>query len=84
MLPLAIGGYVVDTPGIREFGVSGVSRSELVRFYPEIAAVAGGCRFRDCSHLHEPGCAVLAAVRQGRVSEARYHNYSKILLTLPH
>ena len=82
MLPLAIGGYVVDTPGIREFGVSGVSRSELVRFYPEMAAVAGGCRFGDCSHLHEPGCAVLAAVRQGRVSEARYHNYSKILMAL--
>ena len=84
MLPLVIGGYVVDTPGIREFGVSGVSRGELVRFYPEIAAVAGSCRFRDCSHLHEPGCAVLAAVRQGLVSEARYHNYEKILTTLPH
>jgi ribosome biogenesis GTPase len=82
MLPLAIGGYVVDTPGIREFGVAGVTRSELVRFYPEIAAVAGDCRFRDCSHLHEPGCAVVAAVRRGLVSKARYHNYAKILLTL--
>ncbi len=84
MLPLDIGGYVVDTPGIREFGISGVSRSELVRFYPEMAAVAGGCRFGDCSHLHEPGCAVVAAVHQGLVSEARYHNYEKILMTLPH
>jgi ribosome biogenesis GTPase / thiamine phosphate phosphatase len=83
MLPLSIGGYVVDTPGIREFGVAGLSRSELVRFYPEMTAVAGDCRFRDCSHLHEPGCAVVAAVRQGLVSEARYHNYEKILMTLP-
>jgi len=55
-----------------------------VRFYPEMAAVAGDCRFRDCLHLHEPGCAVVAAVRQGLVSEARYHNYKKILMTLPH
>ncbi len=82
MLPLLFGGYVVDTPGIREFGVAGVSRGELVHFYPEMAAVAGDCRFRDCSHLHEPGCAVLAAVRQGLVSKARYHNYSKILMDL--
>jgi ribosome biogenesis GTPase len=78
LLPLEMGGYVVDTPGIREFGVSGVSRAELIRYYPEMAEVASGCRFGDCSHLREPGCAVIEAVRQGRVSAARYHNYQKI------
>ena len=78
MLKLDMGGFVVDTPGIREFGVSGLQKSDLVRFYPEIAAVAGGCRFGNCSHIAEPDCAVRAAVRQGRVSEARYHNYQKI------
>lgn len=82
MLKLDMGGFVVDTPGIREFGVSGLQKSDLVRFYPEMAAVAGDCRFGNCSHITEPDCAVRAAVRQGRVSEARYHNYQKIHVTL--
>jgi ribosome biogenesis GTPase len=73
----------VDTPGIREFGLSDLRRGELVRFYPEIAAVADGCRFRDCSHTHEPGCAVKAAVKQGLVSATRYHSYKKIYRDLP-
>jgi ribosome biogenesis GTPase len=81
LLSLEMGGSVVDTPGIREFGLSGLLRGELIRFYPEIAAV-GGCRFSDCSHTHEPGCAVKAAVKQGLVSATRYHNYEKIYHTL--
>jgi len=80
---LDIGGFVVDTPGIREFGLSGLRRAELARFYPEITAVERNCRFSDCSHLHEPGCAVQAAVRQGLVSATRYHNYRKIYADLP-
>jgi ribosome biogenesis GTPase len=83
MLPLAMGGYVVDTPGIREFGLSGMQREELVRFYAEIMTAARCCRFGNCSHLHEPGCAVQAAVQDGRISEARYHSYTKIYSTLP-
>jgi len=79
---LEMGGFVVDTPGIREFGLSGLKQSELARFYPEIAAVAGGCRFDDCAHIYEPGCAVKAAVQQGRVSATRYHSYEKIYHTL--
>jgi ribosome biogenesis GTPase len=79
---LEIGGFVVDTPGIREFGLSSLKQSELARFYPEIVAVAGGCRFDDCAHIHEPGCAVKAAVQQGRVSASRYHNYKKLYHTL--
>jgi ribosome biogenesis GTPase len=79
---LEVGGYVVDTPGIREFGLSGLRQGELAHFYPEIAAVAGGCRFDDCAHIYEPGCAVKAAVQQGRVSATRYHSYKKIYHTL--
>jgi ribosome biogenesis GTPase len=82
-LELEKGCFVVDTPGIREFGLSGLRRGALTRFYPDIAAVEGGCRFGDCSHTHEPGCAVKQAVRQGRVSETRYHSYTKIYRALP-
>jgi ribosome biogenesis GTPase len=80
---LDVGGFVIDTPGIREFGLSGLRQAELARFYPEMVAVQGGCRFNDCSHLHEPGCAVQAAVRRGSVSATRYHNYQKIYESLP-
>ena len=83
MLKLDMGGFVVDTPGIREFGLSGLRRDELGGFYPEIAAAAAGCRFGDCSHIHEPGCAVKSAVEQGRLSAMRYHSYQKIYHTLP-
>ncbi len=79
LLELEMGGFVVDTPGIREFGLSGLERGELVRFYPEIAALQGRCRFGDCSHTHEPGCAVKAALRSGRLCEDRYHSYRAIL-----
>ncbi len=83
MLALEMGGFVVDTPGIREFGLNGLRRSELASFYPEIVAAARRCRFGDCSHMREPGCAVIAAVQQGKLSAARYHSYRKIYLDLP-
>lgn len=83
MLELEVGGYVVDTPGIREFGLSGLRRGQLAGFYKEFAAVAGRCRFANCTHVHEPGCAVLAAVRQGHISPERYRDYRKIYETLP-
>ena len=72
-----------NTPhGIREFGLSGLPRSELVRFYPEIAAAQGRCRFGDCSHTHEPGCAVQVAVQQNHISQDRYHSYRVIYRSL--
>jgi ribosome biogenesis GTPase len=80
---LQSGGLVVDTPGIREFGLSDLRQRELARFYPEINAVAANCRFDDCSHIHEPGCAVRAAAQEGRISGARYDNYTKIHASLP-
>jgi len=78
MYRLEMGGYVVDTPGIREFGLSGLRRRELVSFYVEMVALQGECRFANCSHRHEPGCAVRVAVKQGYVSAARYHSYVRI------
>jgi ribosome biogenesis GTPase len=81
LLKLEMGGQVVDTPGIREFGLSGLRRSELVRFYPEISTISG-CRYADCSHTHEPGCAVRAALREGRVPAVRYDSYRKIRRSL--
>jgi ribosome biogenesis GTPase len=75
---LEIGGFVVDTPGIREFGLSGLSQSDVAHFFAEIAGAARDCRFGDCSHIHEPGCAVKADVQHGRISGARYHSYKKI------
>jgi ribosome biogenesis GTPase len=80
---LAAGGFVVDTPGIREFGLAGLRQSELARFYPEIQRASANCRFSDCSHIHEPECAVKAAVEDGRMSPERYHSYTKIYESLP-
>jgi ribosome biogenesis GTPase len=83
LIKLDMGGYVVDTPGIREFGLNGLRQDELIQHYPEIRAICGLCRFGDCSHTHEPGCAVKAAVRQGNTSAIRLKNYTSIYATLP-
>jgi ribosome biogenesis GTPase len=82
MLPLTMGGFVVDTPGIREFGLSGLSKNDLIHFYPDLVALARSCRFADCTHRHEPDCAVKTAVAQGTLSAIRYDNYQKIYETL--
>jgi ribosome biogenesis GTPase len=80
-LPSAGGGaagFVVDTPGLREIGLWGVPADELDRYYPEIRPLADECRFADCAHGAEPGCAVRGAVEEGRVSRARYESYRKL------
>jgi ribosome biogenesis GTPase len=78
LLPLAMGGYVVDTPGIREFGLWDVSREEVADYFPEISGSARGCHFPGCSHIHEPGCAIKAAVDRGDIAASRYDSYVKI------
>ena len=83
LLPLALGGYVVDTPGIREFGLSGLTRADLAQFYPDLRPFAAHCRFANCSHTHEPECAVKAAVADGQLSPMRYHSYACIYESLP-
>ena len=75
------GGMVVDTPGIRELAVE-MGASELPWYFPDIAALAPRCKFNDCSHTHEPQCAVIAAVEAGRLDPRRYESYLRILDTL--
>lgn len=76
--PLAMGGYVVDTPGIKDLGLLGLDPEDLILYYPEIEEVWDNCRFRDCGHEHEPGCAVKAAIADGRIADWRYKNYSNL------
>jgi ribosome biogenesis GTPase len=78
-LRLAGGAVVIDTPGVREIGTGPVDRGRLGPVYPEIEALAGGCRFRDCQHRTEPKCAVRAAVEEGRIPAARLRNYHRLL-----
>lgn len=75
-------GYVIDTPGIREFALNGLTRADLIRFYPDLAVHAGQCRFRDCVHLGETECAVRGAVQSGALPRLRYETYCKIAKTL--
>ena len=79
MYPLAGGGAVIDTPGIKGFGLIDIDDAELWHYFPEMMRTAPGCRFYNCTHTHEPGCAVIEAVRRGDISPARYESYLKIL-----
>ena len=83
MLRLESGGFVVDTPGIREFGLSGLRCQELAGYFPEVSGLATECRFNNCAHLDDPGCAVQAASAAGTLSATRYHSYRSIYETLP-
>ncbi len=80
---LADGTRIVDTPGIREFGLWRLSRSSLRHYFHEFEDHALDCRYADCSHVHEPECAVRSAVDRGEVSTARYDSYQRLLRTLP-
>lgn len=73
------GGYVADTPGIRELGLWQIPTTELAWCFPEFRDHLGGCAFNDCSHLHEPRCGLRAAVGSGQVSEERYDSYRRML-----
>lgn len=79
MYPLAGGGAVIDTPGIKGFGLIDIGGDELWHYFPEMMRAAPGCRFYNCTHTHEPGCAVVAAVREGTIAWERYESYLKML-----
>ena len=76
------GGDLIDSPGIREFGLTHISHDDLLDGFIEFRPFLGHCRFRDCQHLHEPGCALLAAVTEGAISEGRMNSYRHILASL--
>jgi len=75
MHKLNFGAYVIDTPGIRSFGLVDLEKEHLGHYFPEIRAVMEACRFNNCLHLNEPGCAVRNAVQAGQIAQQRYRNY---------
>ena len=80
MIELNNGGYVIDTPGIRGFGLTMIEKEELRHFFREIFKTSKLCQFHNCSHLHEPGCAVKKAVDDNEISFSRYNSYISIML----
>lgn len=76
---MPFGGFVIDTPGIRGFGVVDMEKNEIYHFFREIFIVSKGCRFNNCLHLDEPGCAVRAAVKKGDIDFLRYRSYLNIM-----
>jgi ribosome biogenesis GTPase len=77
--PLQSGGYIIDTPGIRGFGLIEMQEEELGHYFPEMLKVLDKCRFSPCTHTHEPGCAVKEAIRDGSISQERYNSYLGML-----
>src|SRR5699024_897074 len=79
LLPLHFGGYLVDTPGIREFGLVDIEPWELSLFFPEMLEARRRCKFNNCTHSHEPGCGVMQAFEEGHIDPTRYDSYLNIL-----
>lgn len=73
------GGAIIDTPGVRGFGTLDFDRYEVAHFFPDLFRESAGCRFGNCTHTHEPGCAVLPAIEDGRIAQSRYASYLSIL-----
>jgi ribosome biogenesis GTPase len=82
MFDLPGGGRIIDTPGVKEFGLIDMAREELSHYYPEMRRILPECRFNNCIHIDEPGCAVKEAVIQGRITQSRYNSYLAILESL--
>jgi ribosome biogenesis GTPase len=78
MFELSFGGFIIDTPGIKGFGLVDIDKDELYHFFPEIFKISNECRFYNCTHIHEPGCAVIQAVDNGTISPSRYLSYLSI------
>lgn len=79
MYDLPFGGRIIDTPGIREFGITDISRQELSHYFPEMRDRISGCQFNNCIHINEPGCAIKKAVEEGLIAEERYLSYYNML-----
>lgn len=73
------GGWVIDTPGVKGFGTIDFRRNEVAHYFPEIFKISEGCRYGDCTHTHEPGCAVLQALDEHRIAQSRYASYLSVL-----
>jgi ribosome biogenesis GTPase len=76
---LAKDSYLIDTPGIRGFGVIDMEKTEISHYFPEMFRLLEQCRFFNCTHQHEPGCAVKEAVSKGEISTSRYDSYCSLM-----
>jgi ribosome biogenesis GTPase len=79
MHELSFGGFIIDSPGFKEMELIEISKQELGHFFPEFRARLSECRFNNCQHSREPGCAIKAAVADGEIAESRYHTYLSML-----
>lgn len=79
MHALSSGGYIIDTPGIRAFGLVDLEKEHFAHYFPEMRALLGACRFNNCKHLNEPHCAVKAAVEEGEIAPHRYQTYLQLM-----
>lgn len=79
MYKVSGGGYIIDSPGLRGFGLTGLKKEEIALYFPEMFRESKDCRFSPCTHTHEPGCAVKKAVDEGRISVERYNSYLGML-----
>lgn len=79
MFELENGGFVIDTPGVKEFGMVNMSKEEMYHYFPDIFNAANHCKFGNCLHINEPGCNVKSSVESGTISESRYTSYLSIL-----
>lgn len=82
MFDIPVGGQIIDTPGLREFGIVDISKQELSHYFPEMRVLISDCQFNNCLHTDEPGCAIKKALEEGRISEERYVSYFNILNTI--
>lgn len=82
MFDLPAGGHIIDTPGVREFGLVDISKQELAHYFPEMRSRMNDCQFNNCMHIEEPGCAIKDAVVNEEISEERYISYRTILDTM--
>jgi ribosome biogenesis GTPase len=82
MFDLPDGGRIIDTPGLKEFGIVDISRQELSHYFPEMRERLNGCQFNNCLHINEPGCAIKNALEEGFIFKARYDSYCNILGTI--
>ena len=78
LFDLPFGGKLIDTPGIRELGITDIEKQELGHFFPEMRALMHNCKFNNCVHINEPGCAVLKALEAGEIEPSRYDSYQSI------
>lgn len=82
MYDLPVGGKIIDTPGLREFALMDIEKNELSHYFPEMKALMAECRFNNCMHIEEPGCAVKQAIEEGKFSADRYISYLNILSSI--